>query len=195
MIYRGQEWSLALKSGAVVVFWRAMCPATNKEKKVTTRSFITTLIALGMSACASHDINDFCRYSQAQTIREADPESLALVLGVQPGRTKVSPFVVFRSLSEHSPEASVTLSAAAAPHSMPMNLDESRCAGVDWSTYTLTVDRDEWKAFWLDERTAHFEVAIAFLDHSEPLMVSAFGAAILDTSASDYLVSCGCYWK
>jgi hypothetical protein len=66
---------------------------------------------------------------------------------------------------------------------------------VDWSTYTLTVDREEWNAFWLDDRTSDFEVAIAFLDHGEPLMASAFGAAILDTSASDYLVACGCYWN
>ena len=78
---------------------------------------------------------------------------------------------------------------------MPMHLDESRCAGVDWSTYTLSVDRAEWDAFWSDERTSDFEVAIAFLDHSEPLMVSTFGAAIIDTTASDYLVACGCYWQ
>ncbi len=175
-----------------------MCPAPNKETTVTTRSSkaaLVTMIGLSLSACASLDVNDYCRYSPAQPIREADPESLALVLGVKPGRTKVSPFVVFRSLSDEYPEASLTLSAAAAPHSMPVNLDESRCAGVDWSTYTLTADREEWNAFWADDRTSHFEVAIAFLDNSEPLLVSAFGAAILDTSAPDYLVACGCYWK
>ena len=148
-----------------------------------------------IAACSTLDVNDYCRYSQEQPIRDADPGSLALVLGVRPGRTRVSPFVVFRSLSESSPEASLTLTGTPEPHTLPMQLDESRCAGVDWSTYTLTVDRAEWEAFWQDERTSHFEVAIAFLDHGEPLMVSAFGAAIMDTSASDYLVSCGCYWK
>lgn len=163
-----------------------------------TQSIFTTLVALfgfSLSACSSLDVNDYCRYATAQSIREAAPESLALLLGVKPGRTKVSPFVVFRSVSENVPEASVTLSATAAPHAMPLSLDESRCAGVDWSTYTLTVDREEWNAFWLDDRTSNFEVAIAFLDHGESLLVSDFGAAILDTSTSDDLVSCGCYWK
>lgn len=175
-----------------------MCPAYNKNAKVTTRFLTIVLAALvgfSVSACSTLDVNDYCRYAPVESIREADPESLALVLGVKAGRTRVSPFVVFRSLSENTPEASITLSGTAAPHTMPMNLDESRCAGVDWGTYTLTVDREAWNAFWLDDRTSHFEVAIAFLDNSEPLMVSAFGAAIVDTAASDYLVACGCYWK
>jgi hypothetical protein len=66
---------------------------------------------------------------------------------------------------------------------------------VDWNTYTLTVDEEEWSAFWSDNRSAPFEIAIAFLDNNEPLLVSKFGAVVVDTSASDYLVSCGCYWK
>lgn len=162
------------------------------------RSIIPILIAtfgLGASACSTHGIEDYCRYSTAQSIREADPDSLALVLGVKPGRTKVPPFVVFRSLSGNTPEASLTLSATAAPHTVPMSLDQSGCTGVAWSTYTLTVDREAWNAFWVDERTSSFEVVIAFLDHGEPLMVSAFGAAITDTSTAADLVSCGCYWN
>lgn len=164
---------------------------------LSTRS-ITTLIAmfgLSLSACSTLDIEDYCRYSTAQSIREADPESLALVLGVTRARVSGSPFVVFRSASEDAPQASITLSATAAPHVMPRSLDESLCAGVDWNTYTLTVDREEWDAFWLDDRTSNFEVVIAFLEHGEALLVSDFGAAILDTSTADDLVSCGCYWK
>ena len=156
---------------------------------------LVAMSGLVVSACSTLDVNDYCRYSQEQSIRDADPESLALILGVRPERTRASPFVVFHSLSENGPEASVTLATTAEPHTMPMNLDESRCAGVDWSTYTLAVDRAEWDAFWSDERTSNFAVAIAFLDHGEPLMVSTFGAAIIDTTAADYLVACGCYWK
>ena len=165
---------------------------------LSTRSITTILIVmcgLSLSACSTLGVEDYCRYSTAQLIREADPDSLALVLGVRLGRTTVSPFVVFRSVSENSPQASITLSATAAPHALPMSLNESRCAGVDWSTYTLTVDREEWDAFWLDDRTSNFEVVIAFLEHGEALLVSDFGAAVLDTSTSDDLVSCGCYWK
>jgi hypothetical protein len=165
---------------------------------VITRSITPILIAtfgLSAAACSTHGVEDYCRYSTAQSIREADPESLALVLGVKPGRTKAPPLVVFRSLSDNTLEASITLSATAAPQAIPISLDQSGCAGVAWSTYTLSVDREAWNAFWLDERTSSFEVAIAFLEHGEPLMMSAFGAAILDSSTSGDLVSCGCYWK
>lgn len=153
-------------------------------------------LGLTMVACSTAGTRDYCRYSQEYPIREADPESLALVLGVKSGRVKDTPFVVLRRLSANSPKAFVILHAAAAPHSLPMSLDESRCVAVDWSTYTLTVDSEEWYAFWRDDSASQFEIAIAFLDsNSEPLMASAFGAAIVDTAADDYLVSCGCYWK
>lgn len=163
-----------------------------------TRSITSMLVVMSglvVAACSTLDASDYCRYSEEQSIRAADPVSLALVLGTRPERTRASPFVVFRSLSESSPEATLKLTATAEPHNLPMRLDESRCAGVDWSTYTLAVDNAEWEAFWSDERTSDFEVAIAFLDHGEPLTVKAFGAAIVDTSASDYLVACGCYWN
>jgi len=150
---------------------------------------------MGVIACSTPDLEDYCRYSEDRSIREADPGSLALVLGVKPGRARETPFVVVRSLSEANPGASVTLYATAAAHSIPMSLDESRCAAVDWSTYTLTVDEEEWSAFWADDRNSPFEIAIAFLDNYEPLLASKFGAAIVDTAASDYVVSCGCYWQ
>jgi hypothetical protein len=153
------------------------------------------MLGVGNSACSTLDVADYCRYSQNHSMRDADRESLALVLGVERGLARETPFVVVRSLSEDDPGTSVTLYATAAAHPIPMSLDESRCAAVDWSTYTLTVDEEEWSAFWVDDRSSQFEIAIAFLDNNEPLMVSEFGAAILDTAASDYLVSCGCYWK
>lgn len=152
-------------------------------------------LGLGASACSTPGFEDYCRYSDEYSIREADPRSLALVLGVTRGLAMETPFVVVRSLSETNPGASVTLSAIAAPHPIPASLDESRCTAVDWRTYTLTVDEQEWGAFWDDDRNSPFEVGIAFLDTNEQLLVSKFGAAIVDTAASDYLVSCGCYWK
>ena len=152
-------------------------------------------VGLGVSACSTPVFEDYCRYSDAHSIREAEPRSLALVLGVRPGLAMETPLVVVRSLAENNPGASVTLYAAAAPHPIPTSLDESHCAGVDWNTYTLTVEQDEWSAFWSDDRNSPFEIAIAFLDNNEGFLVSNFGAAIVDTAASEYLVSCGCYWK
>lgn len=151
--------------------------------------------ALGTSACSTLEVNDYCRYSETHSIRTADPDSLALVLGVQAGRATLTPFVVIRSLSESTPGASVTLHTTPAAHPMPMGLDESRCARVDWNTYTLTVDPEEWNAFWQDDRNSPFEIGIAFVEDFHPLPLSAFGAVILDTGSADSLVSCGCFWR
>jgi hypothetical protein len=59
----------------------------------------------------------------------------------------------------------------------------------------LSVDAEEWTAFWQDDRNSRFEIFIALLDRNEQLMVSDFGAAIFDTTAAEPLVACGCYWK
>ena len=156
---------------------------------------LPAVFALGVSACATPGFEDFCHYSEERSLRDADPESLVLVLGIPRGLAMEEPFVVVRSLSEQHRGAAVTLYAKVAPHPVPTSLDDSRCAEVDWNTYTLTVDDEEWSVFWAADGNAPVEIAIAFLDNNEPLVVSKFGAAIVDTAAADYLVSCGCYWK
>ena len=156
---------------------------------------LVAIVALGSAACATLDVNDYCRYSESSSIRDADPDRLALLLGVQAGLTTKTPFVVVRSLSENTPGASLTLHTSPAPHPMPVGLDESRCARVDWKTYTLTVDREEWQAFWQDGGNSPFEIGIVFLEDFNPLPISAFGAAILDADSADHLVACGCFWR
>jgi hypothetical protein len=163
-----------------------------------TRSITKALLAicaLGIAACSTLDVEDYCRFSQERSMREADPESLLLVLGVKPGRSIGSPFVMFRGLSDANAGASLRLTASPVPGTLPASLDQSPCAGVDWQSYALNVDRDRWNAFWSDEETSHFEVGIAFLDDSQPLLMGDFGAAILERSSVDTLVACGCYWK
>jgi hypothetical protein len=163
-----------------------------------TRSITATLVAtlgLSMAACSALDPNDYCRYSEKLSIREADPGSLALVIGIGSGRAKETPFVVVRSISKENPGASLKLRATPAARPLPTSLDESRCARVDWSAYSLTVDAEEWNAFWQDDGNSPFEIFIAFLDSNQQLLVSDFGAAILDTTAAEHLVACGCYWN
>lgn len=156
---------------------------------------LVAVLGLGVSACSTLDVNDYCRYSDTISLRQADPESLALVLGIGKGRAKETPFVVVRSASGNNPGASVTLRATPAAHPMPVGLDESSCSRVDWNTYSLTVDTDEWRAFWQDERNVPFEIFIALLDNNEQLLVSEFGAAILDSRSAGHVVACGCYWN
>lgn len=163
-----------------------------------TRSLTAMIVAtlgLSVAACSTLDQNDYCQYSQEISIREADTESLALVLGIGKERAKETPFVVVRTISTENPGASVRLRAIPAAHPLPASLDESRCARIDWSTYSLRVDGDEWRAFWQDERNSPFEIFIAFLDNSEPLLMGDFGAAIVDTTVAEHLVACGCYWR
>jgi hypothetical protein len=156
---------------------------------------LVAVLGLGVSACSTLDVNDYCRYSDTISLRQADPESLALVLGIGKGRVKEMPFVVVRSASGNNLGASVTLRATPAAHPMPVGLDESSCSRVDWNTYSLTVDTDEWRTFWQDERNSPFEIFLAFLDSNEQLMMGDFGAAIVDTNTGNHLVACGCYWK
>jgi hypothetical protein len=163
-----------------------------------TRSATATLVAtfaLSAAACASLDVTDYCRYSEEISLRDAAPDSLALVLGIGQGRARETPFVVVRSRSEEQPRAELTLQATPAAHPFPEGLDESRCARVDWSTYTLTADAGQWNAFWQDDRSSSFEIFIAFLDGNEQLLMSEFGAAIVDTTAARHVVACGCYWR
>jgi len=148
-----------------------------------------------MAGCSSLDVHDYCRYSEKISIRQADPESLALVLGVGKGRTRQTPFVVVRSISTDNPGASVMLQAIPAAHPLPTSLDESHCARVDWNTYSLTIDAEAWDTFWQNHGDSEFEIFIGFLDSNEQLLVSDFGAAIVDTTAAEHLVACGCYWK
>ena len=159
-----------------------------------TAAFAAAL-GLGVAACSTLDVNDYCRYSESLSLREADPASLALVLGIGRGRAKETPFVALRSVSLQNPGPSVTLHATPAAHPMPAGLDESRCARVDWKTYSLEVDAEEWHSFWNDERNTPYEIFIALLDRNEELLVSDFGAAIIDTKTAQHLVACGCYWK
>jgi hypothetical protein len=151
--------------------------------------------ALAAAGCSTLDVEDYCRYSQSQSIRDANPESLLLVLGVKPDRSLGSPFMVFRSLDDDGPGASLRLSASALVDFPATNLDRSLCAGVDWRSYELTVDRERWNAFWSAERTSNFEVGIAFLGDSRPMLMGDFGAAVLDRASGAKLVACGCYWK
>jgi hypothetical protein len=162
------------------------------------RSVTTTLVgtfALSIMACTSLDVSDYCRYPENISLRDADPGALALVLGIGRGSARDTPFVVIRSSAEGNRGAAVKLRATPAAHPLPADLDESHCARVDWSTYTLTADAEDWDAFWRDDGNRSFEVFIAFLDGNEQLLMSEFGAAIVDTTAAKHLVACGCYWQ
>jgi hypothetical protein len=152
-------------------------------------------LGLSVAACSTLDVDDYCRYSEKGSFRYADPDSLALVLGIGKGRARETPFVVVRSRSEEKRWAELKLRATSAAHPLPADLDESRCVRVDWSTYTLTADAEDWDAFWRDDGNSSFEIFIAFLDGNEQLLMSEFGAAIVDTTAAQHLVACGCYWK
>jgi hypothetical protein len=101
----------------------------------------------------------------------------------------------------HSPsmanqEASVQLELVEAPIRWPNELDESPCRGLDWRTYSVTTDPEQWKAFWNRPRPAEFQFQFGFPSLESPVRLPAasFAVAIVDISSGKVLKSCGCYW-
>jgi len=152
-------------------------------------------VAVSLSACASVDINERCNYSSSQSFGQRGPDSFALLIGVPPGRAKEVPLVVLYSPSQDNPQRLLTLSAR--PHSerIPIDLDESQCRNVDWKTYSLSAETDDWSLFWGQAKARPFEIGIGFLKEYSPLFMNQFGVALTDAETGEYVVSCGCFWQ
>ena len=169
----------------------------NLRRLTLNRGHAVLVSLLALSACATADVNDYCEYSRTELIRALDPEYLALVLGAEPDEALHDPLVLFSRPAGDGIRESVAAKAIAAAHPLPGNIDESYCADVDWSTYSLEFDDDAWQAFWQPEKGRTFELAVTFPNMKEPqkLRKERFGFALLDTHTSQYLVACGCYWR
>lgn len=148
-----------------------------------------------LSACTTIDVNDYCRYSNADPIAAANPNSLGLLLGVSPKNARETPFVVLHSPSGAFPDRSVTLVATRQPIPLPSDLDESSCRGVDWVGYSLTVDAHAWKTFWAQEHPSRFEIGVASHRSVERTRLREYGVAIINSANGQYIVSCGCFWR
>lgn len=165
------------------------------ESRGSVIAILAVTLAIPLSSCATIDVNEYCKHSTQDAIRGSNPESLALILGLPPQRRGDSLMVVFHSPSQSDSERSVSAKVLPGPHLLPGGLDESQCSRVDWTSYSLDFDADEWRDFWADERTSRFEIGVGFLDNYGRLRLDSFGVAIVDSGTGDFYFSCGCYWK
>lgn len=152
------------------------------------------LVALGaglIQGCATANLGEYCRGTE---LANADTASLAVVMGAPADSFSASPFIAFHTPSRAEPTASLLLHLKPAATSWPTGLDETPCRGLDWRTFTVEVEPDQWTQFWTLPRPLQLETAIGFADTLSSLRTSRFGVALIDGSTGKTLLSCGCYW-
>jgi len=98
---------------------------------------------------------------------------------------------------EHKEEAiKVDLIAAAIP--WPSELDESRCRTLDWRTYRVEIDPEQWQEFWNRPGFISIEMRLGYTDASAKsgrslMPLRSFAMAWVDATTGEPIVSCGCY--
>ena len=161
---------------------------------MSRRSTALAVIALGAGSllgCATTDL-PHC-VSRAELL-DVDTTALTVVLGAPAHRFSESPFVTFYRPSRASPESTLQLKLEPASAPWPASLDETPCKGLDWRTFRVVVSRDHWLDFWSPPESPELGIGVASLDSMEPLRISQFAFALIDTATSKPLVSFGCYW-
>ena len=98
---------------------------------------------------------------------------------------------------EHQ-EAALKVELVAAAIPWPSALDETRCRDLDWRTYRVEIDPEQWQAFWNRPGFIRFEGGLGYTDHSakpgKSLMpLRSFAMAWVDTTSGEAIMSCGCY--
>ena len=151
---------------------------------------LSALLPIALSACSSMNVSNYCSGSQSI---HADAKPLAVILGIAPHRLNESPFVVFNSPSQASPDRTLHFNLEPASLTWPLALDESPCQGLDWRTYRVAVDTDEWNDFWATPQAVPFEIGIGALEFVVPMRESEFGFVLIDQQSGNTLMHCGCF--
>ena len=149
-----------------------------------------------LASCTSIDLSDYCHFSVSPSLVEADGRSLGVVLGAPRELLGDSPTLAIYTSSVADSEASVQLELVEAPIPWPEQLDETPCGDLDWRTYAVSTDPEQWKAFWSRPRPTQFQFQLGFpgLDSPRRLHAKSFAVAVVDTRSGTVLKSCGCYW-
>jgi hypothetical protein len=145
-----------------------------------------------LQACTYYSLGDFCTFSDSAPFPKST-SSLGIVLAAPPGRIGEPPDVTLYRPSRENAEASLQLDVVAAPLPWPSSLDESRCKGVDWRTYRVETDADQWDTFWSQAPPFQIEGAVGSFDSMKRLPTTAFAFTIVDATTGEPIMSCGCY--
>jgi hypothetical protein len=144
-----------------------------------------------LNGCVAANLGKYCKGAGFANVASS---SLAVVLGAPADRITDLPIVSFYSPTQAEPKAILQLNLTPAAMHWPADLDETPCKGLDWRTFRVEIEPEEWKKFWSLPRPMPAELGIAAFDSMAPLRKTEFGIAIVDTAAGRILMSCGCYW-
>ena len=78
-------------------------------------------------------------------------------------------------------------------HEGSVGLNKAICRGIDWVTYAVDYDDDEWSEFWAKTGSERFTIGYAFADRSMKVNARSFAIAILEKESGEPIVACGCY--
>ena len=160
---------------------------------MSRRSHALSVFVLGASSlqgCVTTNLYDYCSFGD---LADVNPDSLGVLLGAPADRFNDSPFVILYTPSEVEPVATLKLMLEPAPVLWPQDLDETPCKGVDWRTFRVATNLEQWTQFWALPRPLSVSSGIAFLDSMEPLPISEIAVAMVDAATGETLMSCGCY--
>jgi hypothetical protein len=152
---------------------------------------VLALCASSMQGCVAAKLGDYCKGSE---LAKVDSSSVGLILGAPSHRFTDAPNATFFSPSQTQPQAVLELALSPAPLPVPADLDETPCRGLDWRTFRVEVDPNQWSAFWSLPRPTPFEGGIGATDTTAPLRMHEFGFAFVEVASGKVLMSCGCYW-
>ena len=148
--------------------------------------------ALALQGCIAAKLGDYCKGAGFANV---DNSSLGLVLGAPTHRFSDSPVFEIYSPSQAEPAAVLQFKLTSTALPWPADLDETPCKGLDWRTFHVEVESEQWTKFWSLPRPMYFEGHIGIFDSTAPLRMSEFGFAIVEVATGKALMSCGCYWS
>lgn len=158
------------------------------------RSRATVALALcasALQACTAANLGEYCEGSGLASV---DRSSLGLVLGAPRNRFTESPTFALYSPSWAKPDAVLQLNLEATSLPWPADLDETPCKGLDWRTFRVEVDSDQWARFLSLPRPIRVEGHIGVTDSAVPLRMPEFGFVLVNVATGKAVMSCGCYW-
>ena len=103
------------------------------------------LCAIALQACTAANLGEYCEGSGLDNV---DRSSLGLVLGAPKHSFTESPTFALYSPSRAKPEAVLQFDLEATSLPWPADLDETPCEGLDWRTFRVELDSDQWTRFW-----------------------------------------------
>lgn len=159
---------------------------------------LCVLSAMLLQSCITSNLTKYCSFSASPSLRKADSKSLGVVLG-WPGVARIeAPYVMLYSPSMEHQEVAIRVNLVAAAIPWPSALNETRCRDLDWRTYRVEIDPEQWQEFWNRPGFISIEARLGYMDPSAKpgrslMSLRSFAMAWIETTTGESIMSCGCY--